>query len=1216
MAIGDEQGSRGRQEELKRIREESVKATESINFLNESIKTTQRQLKEAGGIDFMKAANVGMDSLTKKMSQVTVETLKSSKARKQFSQDLIKAQEQQAQNEAALVNIQKERELLTLDLAKREQEVAQLRKQGAAAYEAEMDKVKGIVLQAKDEEIQAEQLLLQARKSGDQARIAAAEATLGEARLNVKAQENVQAKTQKIAEEKRANFERDAEERQEEIDDLGKINALYGVQADQINERNRELESSINKGKQLEQTMKEIDSAPGAFIKGFEDFSKIVGQIPILGAAFEAIAGDISKSAEMFREAKAEGKGFFKALGTAAAGFIKLGAFAAISAFVTQVIEGAKIGSDAMKTLNKSVAGSTLDMSTQMGRVAAAAGKFTVPLSEAAATIAGINEALGMQLDFTAETTEQAIKLTNKYGLSADATAKLVKLSAANKDTMTETVDAVTAGVAKFNAMNDVSISTKAIFDDIAHASATTLNGIGKQPGAIAAAAAAARSLGMSMEDIRAAAETTTDFQKSLTDEMTTEMMLGKQLNLQKLREAALTGDVKTQAEEMKRLVMENAGRIGNNVKLQEQFASTLGISRDQYNDMLKTQDAMSVLTDKSGAAQQENDKNRKKTNAEIAESVERSVGKLTSLADKLAKMQEGIATGAKGFFDQLLEGFEGETLYEKIKNGLTNAFNISVDALKEGITNLMNGDFSGSSLGKMLGALAVLGGGAAITLKATSGLKKLFLGERGSSPANPMYVSNSGMGDMFDSLTKGLRPRNVRGMNLTKKLSNLFGGKNTIVGKQLRNFAAMFGKRSSMFSQVFKGFTNSFKLGGPKILSGVTNMFSKVGPGISKVAGPLLGKVLAPLELAMGGFKGYNQVANMTDEEKKEAGIRADMGKGEAATLGVLTGGAERGSMFSETLGIEKGSAADDAMGIAGSAGRGAMVGAAIGSIIPGVGTAIGAGAGAIIGGAAEAFKVFSDPNSQLRKKVGEGLDYMGDKLKQGWENAKEFGNTVKEKLGSAFSSMKDKASEFAAGFGERLSSAFSGAKTMVSDLFNGVKDKAKNALNYLKETKLGKVATDVASKVKDSIKSGWNKLTSVFSFADGGVVTKPTIGLIGEAGEDEAIVPLSKAKDMGFGMDVGKLGNMFGQLIRGPIKLAENFTGITDDRMDAMAVIASDQLKEFKKAKEDSDEQHRRELVELRNQTALLFEYIQKPQKSVIKMNTFRVGQTLTKI
>ena len=71
-----------------------------------------------------------------------------------------------------------------------------------------------------------------------------------------------------------------------------------------------------------------------------------------------------------------------------------------------------------------------------------------------------------------------------------------------------------------------------------------------------------------------------------------------------------------------------------------------------------------------------------------------------------------------------------------------------------------------------------------------------------------------------------------------------------------------------------------------------------------------------------------------MSAEEQKAAGVEEGISATKATTLGVLTGGAEKGSMFSESLGIEKGSAGDEAMGIAGAAGRGALTGAGIGVI------------------------------------------------------------------------------------------------------------------------------------------------------------------------------------------------------------------------------------------------------------------------------------------
>jgi hypothetical protein len=79
-------------------------------------------------------------------------------------------------------------------------------------------------------------------------------------------------------------------------------------------------------------------------------------------------------------------------------------------------------------------------------------------------------------------------------------------------------------------------------------------------------------------------------------------------------------------------------------------------------------------------------------------------------------------------------------------------------------------------------------------------------------------------------------------------------------------------------------------------------------------------------------------------------------------------------------------------------------------------------------------------------------------------------------------------------------------------------------------------------------------------------------------------------------------KAVNQVGEVLESP--LGEN------------ATAANNTLNELKRLKEEGDRQHQKELTELRNQTALLYEYITKPQKSVIKMNTFKVGQSLTTV
>lgn len=61
------------------------------------------------------------------------------------------------------------------------------------------------------------------------------------------------------------------------------------------------------------------------------------------------------------------------------------------------------------------------------------------------------------------------------------------------------------------------------------------------------------------------------------------------------------------------------------------------------------------------------------------------------------------------------------------------------------------------------------------------------------------------------------------------------------------------------------------------------------------------------------------------------------------------------------------------------------------------------------------------------------------------------------------------------------------------------------------------------VGPRQKSSTQSKSTGTSSLLPFADGGIVTRPTIGLIGEAGEKEAVIPLSK------------LGSVVGQLTGG---------------------------------------------------------------------------------
>lgn len=144
-----------------------------------------------------------------------------------------------------------------------------------------------------------------------------------------------------------------------------------------------------------------------------------------------------------------------------------------------------------------------------------------------------------------------------------------------------------------------------------------------------------------------------------------------------------------------------------------------------------------------------------------------------------------------------------------------------------------------------------------------------------------------------------------------------------------------------------------------------------------------------------------------------------------------------------------------------------------------------------------------------------------------------------------------------------ERQKDAVQDLKNAIADL-NEIQGKVNQKAITRAEGKVGKTTTDVLAKanqfINSSIAATMPNFDSVFEhvamrgsipmFADGGVVTKPTLGLVGEAGS-EAIIPLDKLGAMGgntyitvnagMGVDGGELG----QQIIDAIKKAERRSG-----------------------------------------------------------------------
>ena len=762
-----------------------------------------------------------------------------------------------------------------------------------------------------------------------------------------------------------------------------------------------------------------------------------------------------------------------------------------------------------------------------------------------------LNKAAGTNLKFNEENAKTYQDLTLYMGVSESAAAQLFKLSASTGTEYSKMFDVVKDTTQSLNDQGTFSMSTQDAIEAVAQASGTVRFNIkGGTEGLVKAAHTAAR-LGLTMDDIAAAAESHLDFESSIQKEIEAEMFLQKDLNLDKLRMAALTGDTATVAAEEARLIKENGHLLKGNVLAQQAFAAATGISMDKLGGALDNQDKLTGLK-------------------EDALDVDLASADATKTAGQEAQT-----------FDRSMQNAANQ-----LKQALLPIAEFIGPYLLEGAKFVS--EFLGTSAGKGLMQIAGLALGGTLLVKAGQGIVGLFtkgmsvFGKLGSSSMNPMHVTGGGGGGKDDMLSNVIKlgTRNTKMGGFFKKFSNLVGGKNSMLGRQLRNFSAMALRRSSVTNQILQPIVKGSNLltkvlpnlstlnSGTKSVSEAaqatkvanaalqgkkvtdvakvvnvtaktTTAFSKVGTVLGAFTKkiPLIGAVL---DVGIGGFTGASQ-ANLTAEEQKEAGVKEGIGGVEATALGVLTGGAEKGSMFSETLGIEKGSSGDEALGIGMAGARGAMVGASVGAFLApftaGASVAVGAAIGGVIGTVGESFKVLSDPNSSMRKDLSEGIDKMGTAISdfgtKAWDKTKEWTGIAGEKIsnfaGEAkesfmgfasetaesfkdFDTAKETLSSWASSASETISGFFSDIGGGISSLASGAKDMASKAGEFLSNT-----VSSVGDKIKNStvgqaVSSAWGSVTGYLGFADGGIVTQPVKGMVGEAGP-EAIIPLNQA-------------------------------------------------------------------------------------------------------
>lgn len=304
-------------------------------------------------------------------------------------------------------------------------------------------------------------------------------------------------------------------------------------------------------------------------LKGSDNPAKMAGQ---LGTKFKSVINLV----------KNLGKNLMKSLGPV---FL-------ISELINGIIradeETTKLGKSMSMTKSESAA-----FRSNLEAAANDSGNMAITGTKLVENFTALNQQLGFINNFSTDSLVTMTKLTEQVKLSKEAAGGLVTLSEARGTNAERDYKATLGASYELQRQSGIQQDLKTILEGVAKTTGQLRANLGANTVEIAKAVTLAGELGGELSDVQTVSKSILNFESSIAAELEAELLTGKELNLEKARQAALTGDIVGLEREL-------ADQLGTftefskmNVIQQEATAAAFGLSSDKLSDMLFKQQVM-----------------------------------------------------------------------------------------------------------------------------------------------------------------------------------------------------------------------------------------------------------------------------------------------------------------------------------------------------------------------------------------------------------------------------------------------------------------------------------------------------------------------------------------------------------------------------------------------------------------------------------------------
>ena len=336
----------------------------------------------------------------------------------------------------------------------------------------------------------------------------------------------------------------------------------------------------------------------------------------------------------------------FKSIGKSIAK--AFGPIAIMVGVLKALVEGDKAASDMAKSMNMSYEDS-LAMRENLRASAVQSGNLFVSTKGMQESFMAINQALGTNVPLSNEMLMQMTEMREMAGFTNEELAGIAAISLATGQSMNDITGEFMAQAQMSAQQNGVLLNEKDLLKDIGKISAATTLSFSKNPKLIADAVATAKSLGMELDKVDGIAASLLDFEQSIENELQAELLLNKDINLERARQAALNNDLATVAKEISDQIGSSAEFSEMNRIQQEALAKSVGMSREDLAQTLFVQEQLAGATGEE-AKEREALLNRRiqevgleQAQKELAEGGVEGLRQQVGLADKLAATTQRI---------------------------------------------------------------------------------------------------------------------------------------------------------------------------------------------------------------------------------------------------------------------------------------------------------------------------------------------------------------------------------------------------------------------------------------------------------------------------------------------------------------------------------------------------------------------------------------------